>query len=255
MTARSLPRPLCTRCLRIPFYCGRLRYKGERLPGRARAAHIGRALRAVQERLRGQPQRQQGRKKRVFALRGLHVLRGVRLPDHGGNPQGPRLLPLHPWQGRVLSERLHPRRGPETEIEELLSRIEIGLRSWRHSCGLREAPRREGLRARARALSSSKRGRSDQRPRRTSCSTPTSMVRCRSRSTSERADGLAASRRALELRISEARTRELEPIEQVRDLALVAASARVRFQDAADEQKREVALRRYFVTSPCRRAT
>ena len=42
-------------------------------------------------------------------------------------------------------------------------------------------------------------------------------------------------RRALELRVAEAGKDELDPIVQLRDLAARASSARIRFQDAAEE--------------------
>jgi hypothetical protein len=56
----------------------------------------------------------------------------------------------------------------------------------------------------------------------------------------ERAGGLANTRRALELRVSEATRTELDPIEQVRDVALTASSARIRFQEADESKCREI---------------
>jgi hypothetical protein len=56
----------------------------------------------------------------------------------------------------------------------------------------------------------------------------------------ERAEELQGMRRGLELRIAEAGKEELDPIVQVRDLASRASSARVTFQDAAEEDRLEV---------------
>ena len=56
----------------------------------------------------------------------------------------------------------------------------------------------------------------------------------------ERAEELQAIRRGLELRVSEAGRDDFDPIVQVRDLAAKASSARVRFQEAAKEDRLEV---------------
>lgn len=56
----------------------------------------------------------------------------------------------------------------------------------------------------------------------------------------ERAEELQVIRRGLELRIAEAGREQLDPIAQVRDLASRASSARVTFQEAAEEDRLEV---------------
>jgi len=69
----------------------------------------------------------------------------------------------------------------------------------------------------------------------------------------ERAADLATTRGALELRVSAGTTGALRTIQQVRDLAAVASSARVSFQ-AAHGTSSERCSKRYFVTSTWKRA-
>lgn len=227
--------------LRNPFYCGRLPYKGQVYPGNHEPLVSVALFESVQERLSGN---RNGAKKVAHAYR----LRGVmRCAECGcvitaGTHKGHVYYRCTHGKGKgSCSQRSYVREESlASEVSELLGRIELDselLEALVADCEAyleekagelsesHEAARREIATLKAkegRLLDAFLDG-----------DVPSEVYR-------ERADELANRRRALELRLSEAEREGLRTIEQVRDLASTASSARVAFEGVSEDSRREV---------------
>jgi site-specific DNA recombinase len=216
--------------LRNPFYCGRMRYKGELYPG-AHTQLISVALfERVQERLADNRIGPKVRQKKVYSLRGTMRCDECGCLITAGTHKEHVYYRCTHGKGSCSQKSYVREDVLSSEIEELLSRIEIGQEVIEALVADCEALLKEKSAELAQSHDAARSEIEAARGREKKLldayldgAVPVEVYR-------ERAEELSASRRALELRIKE----------QVRDLALVASSARIRFQDAADEGKREV---------------
>jgi DNA invertase Pin-like site-specific DNA recombinase len=226
--------------LRNPFYCGRMVYKGEVYAG-AHTPLVSAALfEQVQERLGANRNGTKPRTKRVYALRGaMRCAECGCLITAGTHNQHVYYRCTH-GKGEC-SQRSYIREDAlMAEVESILGRVELtseivealvaDCESLLEEKSGELAKSLQIARSEVAAVTSKEKKLLDAY---LDGAVPAEVYR-------ERAEELASTRRALELRISEAERQGLQPIEQLRDVALVAASARLRFQDAADEDKREV---------------
>lgn len=225
--------------LRNPFYCGRMVYKGETYPGAHTPLITVALFEQVQAALVGN---RNGTKtsKRSYPLRGsMRCAECGCLITAGTHKEHVYYRCTH-GKGDCSQSSYIREEVLMAEVEEILSRVEIGpeiVEALVADCeALLEEKGAElctSLKAARDELSGLKGKEKKLLDAYLDGAVPVEIYR-------ERAEELASSRRALELRLSEAERREIEPISQLRDMALTAASARIRFQAAADTDKREV---------------
>ena len=229
------------RMLTNPFYCGRIRYKGELFAGGHEPLISVSLFEGVQERLHGN---RQGTKatKHVYALRGALRCSECGCLITAGTHKGHVYYRCTHGKGKdTCGQRSYiPEHELAGQVDELLSRIEIGpevLEALVTDCERLLAEKREelteGMKAVHAELASLKAKEKRLLDAYLEGQVEQSLYR-------EHAEELAGQRRALERRLAEAESGGLTSIEQVRASAQKASSARVTFQEVADEDKREV---------------
>lgn len=229
------------RMLTNPFYCGRIRYKGELFAGRHEALIPAALFESVQGRLLGN---RQGTKatKHTYALRGALRCAECGCLITAGTHKGHVYYRCTHGKGKgSCSQRGYVREELLAgQVEELLSRIEIGpevLEALVTDCERLLAEKREELAAGAKAVRADVASLKAKEKRLLDAYLEGQVEQSLYR---EHAEELSGQRRALERMLSDAETQGLSSIEQVRALAEHASSARVMFQAVADEDKREV---------------
>lgn len=229
------------RVLTNPFYCGRLQYKGELYPGNHEPLISVALYETVQERLQGN---RQGTKTRehIYALRGaLRCAECGCLITAGTHKQHVYYRCTHGKGKGSCSQNKYIREDLlMQQVDELLSRIEIGpevVEALALDCERLLEEKREELGESLKAVSAEIASLRAKEKRLLDAYLEGQVAAELYR---EHAQELSSKRSALELRLSEAETAELAPIQQVRDLARQASSARLTFQEVSDENKREV---------------
>lgn len=229
------------RMLTNPFYCGRIRYKGELYAG-SHAPLIPPVLfEEVQARLE---KKRNGTKnvRHVYPLRGSLTCAECGCSITAGRAKGHVYYRCTHGKGKdSCSQRAYVREEElMAQVESILGSVEIGPEIIDALVADCETLLKEKAGELAESLAAARGQVANLKARERKLldayldgTVPAELYQ-------ERSAELSATRKALELRIAEAKRSELDPIEQVRDAALTASRARIRFQEAPEDAKREV---------------
>jgi len=221
-----------------PLYCGRIRHKGKLFPGAHEPLITPALFETVQDTLSGK--RNGTKSRRVFALRGVMYCAECGCMITAGVHKGYVYYRCTHGKGACSNVAYTRAEVMEAQIDELLSRIELGpelIDALIADAKLLEAERGSSTVSERAALQGELTANAARQDKLLNAylddAVPVDAYRAK-------ADSLEAGRRALELRLSELTETPGAASALVEQRARMAGGARLRFAGGTDEEKREV---------------